>query len=62
MTMAEVMAATTFSRASVYRLMSEGSFPAPLKLSGNRVAFLASEITAWLNARPRGGAVTRRAS
>jgi prophage regulatory protein len=60
LTMKQVTTLTTYSRPSVYRLLAEGSFPAPLKLGRNRVAFLAIEIEEWLAARPR--AVTRRGS
>ena len=56
LTMSEVMAATTYSRPSIYRLMGEGKFPTPLKLGANKVAFLAEEIERWLATRPRAGA------
>ena len=56
LTMSQVMAATTYSRPSIYRLMGEGKFPAPLKLGASRIAFVAQEIDQWLATRPRAGA------
>ena len=51
-TMAEVTEATTYSRASIYRLCAAGQFPVPLKL-GSKVAFRSEEIDAWIASRPR---------
>ena len=41
--MAEVMARTSFSKATVYRKISDGSFPAPRKIGKSRVAWLEAE-------------------
>ena len=57
LTMQQVMAATTFSRPSIYRLLSQGKFPAPLKLGRNRIGFVASEVDEWIAARPRAGGI-----
>ena len=56
LTVAQVVAKTTYSRASLYRLLAEKKFPAPLRLGANRIAFVAEEIDRWLATRPRAGA------
>lgn len=40
-----------YSRPHLYRLINDGKFPAPIRLSDNRIAFLETEIDAWLEAR-----------
>ena len=52
-----VIAATTYSRASIRRLMSLGRFPIPVKLGtgqGGAVAWREEEILDWLRARQEG--------
>ncbi len=44
---------TSLSRSTIYRKIDEQTFPRPLKISGSRVAFRASEIHAWLQSQPR---------
>ena len=61
LTMQQVMAATTFSRPSIYRLLSQGKFPAPIKLGRNRIAFVASEVDEWIASRPRAVGLPERA-
>jgi prophage regulatory protein len=51
--MREVVALTTYSRASIYRLVAAGRFPRPLKLGGLKIAFIEDEVLDWLNSRPR---------
>jgi prophage regulatory protein len=51
--MREVVAYTTYSRPSLYRLLANGDFPRPIKLGANRVAFYADEIDAWIASRQR---------
>lgn len=48
-----VMAKTTFSEPSIYRLMREGKFPKPLKLGERAVAWRSDEIEAFIKALPR---------
>lgn len=48
-----VMAKTTFSEPSIYRLMREGKFPKPLKLGERAVAWRSDEIEAFINGLPR---------
>lgn len=40
------------SRPQVWRLRQTGAFPAPIKLSQNRVGWRTSDVRAWLDARP----------
>jgi prophage regulatory protein len=47
----EVCRRTSLSRASLYRLMSDGSFPRPVTLHGVRKAWIESEIDAWIASR-----------
>jgi prophage regulatory protein len=49
----ELTARLGISRSSVYRLVAEGKFPAPLKLTAQTIAFKASEVDQWIAARPR---------
>ena len=41
------------SRPMIWRLRQEDNFPAPLKLSTNRVAWRASEVQRWIESRER---------
>lgn len=46
-----VKAATGLSRSTIYDWMAKGQFPKPIPLGGNLVAWLASEIEAWIQTR-----------
>jgi len=50
-----VLKRTGLSRASVYRLMDAGDFPAKRKLMGtgrsSPICFSANEVQAWINKR-----------
>ena len=48
----EVEELTGLSRASIYRLMRSGRFPASVKVSDTAVRWRASDITAWIESRP----------
>jgi prophage regulatory protein len=39
-----------YSRAQLYRKVKDGSFPLPVKLGENKVAWLSAEIDAWIDA------------
>ena len=41
----------TFSRTHIKRLMDEDKFPRPVRVGERRIAWLESEILAWLEAR-----------
>lgn len=49
----DVMALTSLSRASVYRGMDRGLFPRSVRISRARIAWRASEVNAWLRALPQ---------
>ncbi len=44
----EVLKRTGFSKAWIYRLISEGRFPAPVKIGVRAVAFVESEVDEWI--------------
>lgn len=44
------------SRASIYRLVKAGKFPAPFKLSHRASAWDAEAVNDWLESRMRGAA------
>jgi prophage regulatory protein len=41
-----------FSRVHIRRLAARGQFPQPRQLSARRVAWIASEVAAWIASRP----------
>jgi predicted DNA-binding transcriptional regulator AlpA len=47
----EVTRLTSLSGTTIWRLARAGQFPAPIQLSRGRVAFLQSQVTAWIIAR-----------
>lgn len=52
-------AITGLSRSTIYAQMENGTFPQPVKLSVRSVAWIESEVQAWLDERifaSRGGA------
>ena len=48
MKLAEVVKETRLSRASIYRLISNGKFPKQIHLSERATAWLRSEVMAWI--------------
>lgn len=49
--LSEVMARTGLSRSAIYLNISEGNFPQNVNLSVRSVAWLESEIDAWIQTR-----------
>ena len=47
----EVVQRTSLSRSEVYRRIHAGTFPNRITLGEGRVAWLASEVTAWQKAQ-----------
>ncbi|WP_321961730.1 AlpA family transcriptional regulator [Paraburkholderia sp. J7] len=47
----EVRARTGMGTTTVYRRMAEGTFPRPIPIGGNRVAWIESQIDTWIAAR-----------
>ncbi|WP_258168447.1 AlpA family transcriptional regulator [Paraburkholderia sp. BL21I4N1] len=41
--------------STVYRYLAAGKFPKPVEIGGGRVAWLESEIDAWIANRPEAG-------
>ena len=49
----EVRARVRLSEPTIYRLRRKGKFPSPVLLGEKRIAYLESEIEAWIKARHR---------
>jgi prophage regulatory protein len=47
----EVRARVPYSRATIYRLITAGQFPRPYSMGARAVAWLESDVTAWIEAR-----------
>ncbi|NPT36309.1 helix-turn-helix transcriptional regulator [Paraburkholderia xenovorans] len=47
----EVERVTGISRSLIYQLVKAGSFPKPVRLTANRVGWIAGEIEDWLQAK-----------
>lgn len=47
----EVIHVTGLSRSTIYDLISRNTFPSQITLGGKNVAWLASEISIWMNER-----------
>jgi prophage regulatory protein len=42
---------TGLSRSTIYMMMHSGTFPRPVRIGGRAVAWLESDIDAWIEAR-----------
>ena len=51
----EVSMLTRLSKATIYRLLSSGRFPRPIRLSVRAVGWRTKEIEEWLASRERAG-------
>ncbi len=49
--LSEVRNRVPYSRATIYRLITAGQFPRPYSLGARAVAWLESDVTAWIEAR-----------
>ena len=47
----EVIDRTGYRRTSIYEKISEGTFPAPIKLGPRAVAWVSEEIEKWMDER-----------
>ena len=47
----EVRSLTALSRSSIYAYMAAGTFPAAVNIGARSVAWIESDITAWIAAR-----------
>ncbi len=55
----EVTVRTKLSRSTIWRLERAGRFPARRQMSLGRVAWVESEVNAWLSSRAPVGAVAQ---
>jgi prophage regulatory protein len=51
----EVRWRTSLSRATIWRRVRSGEFPAPVRLGPNRIAWLESDVNAWIQDQLAGG-------
>ena len=49
----EVSRLTGLARATIYKKVADGSFPAPIRLGGRSVGWRLSDVVAWLQAPER---------
>lgn len=49
--LSEVQRRTGYSKAWIYRLISQEKFPASIKVGTRSIAFVESEIDEWINQR-----------
>jgi prophage regulatory protein len=47
----DVLKRVGYSRSTIYQLIAEGRFPKPISLGERAVAWLESDIDAWIEAR-----------
>jgi prophage regulatory protein len=47
----EVVRRTALSASQIYRLMNDGEFPRQVQLSARSVAWIESEVEAWIDDR-----------
>jgi len=47
----EVIDCTGLGRSTIYKYISEGSFPKPVPLGGRAVGWVESEVLSWVMAR-----------
>jgi len=48
-----VLAATGMGRSWIYKAISDGQFPTPVRLGARAVGWKRTEVEAWLKDRPR---------
>jgi prophage regulatory protein len=46
-----VQSKTTLSRSSLYAMIARGDFPAPIKITGRRVAWTETSVNDWIQSR-----------
>ena len=50
---AEVTALTGIGRSQLYRRISEGDFPQPVRVGPKSIRFREDDVQEWVNSRPR---------
>ena len=58
----DVQAMTGLSCAGIYKLMRQGRFPEPLKVTARAVRWRRSELEAWIDSKPRASGEKARAA
>lgn len=61
---AEVERKTGLARSTIYELVKDGRFPAPIELTGRTRCWVASDVDAWVQSRidaARGGSAEAKA-
>lgn len=58
----EVQRLTGLSRTGIYDRVRRGEFPAPVSLGGSAVAWVESEVSAWIQTRIEAGRTTGKAA
>ena len=53
MRLSEVLNAVGLARSTIYKLVGRGAFPRPVAVGGKAVRWRASEVSEWIEARPR---------
>lgn len=51
LSMTDVEQMVGFCKVTIYKLIREGGFPAQVRLGPNKVAWLRSEVLAWIGER-----------
>ncbi|WP_354691786.1 AlpA family transcriptional regulator [Phytobacter sp. RSE-02] len=49
--LSEVLRRAPISKAWLYKLISQGKFPKPIKIGSRAIAFVESEVDDWINQR-----------
>lgn len=47
----KVLQETTLSKSTVYRLINEGDFARPVKISARRIGWRPADVAAWISSR-----------
>jgi prophage regulatory protein len=61
-TLRSVVEMVTLSKSEVYRRIQLGTFPRPVRLGPQRIAFLEADIHAWIDSTLTRGAASRTKS
>lgn len=54
MRLKQVCKQTGLAKSTIYKLIKQGSFPAPIKLSTRASAWVVAEVDAWLDEKING--------
>ena len=49
----EVLQKVGLSRSSIYRMINNEEFPAPLRLSSNAIGWFESDVNEWIKSRSK---------